>query len=163
MNSHRTAIARRSLSVPAQHFQPYLAGSVLDFGCGRGSDASLLKVDRYDPHWFPDKPNCQYNIVMLVYVLNVVINPDCLLRVAKSYVRPGGTLMVATRTFKEIEKLAKDNSWKPHGAGWVTGNGTFQRGYAKAELGSLVGWEELMEIKTGGKFSCYIATKPRRF
>lgn len=45
---------------------------VLDFGCGRGMDATYMNSERYDPHWYPTKPEGKFDIIFCTYVLNVV-------------------------------------------------------------------------------------------
>lgn len=44
----------------------------LDYGCGRGFDADHFKMDKFDPNWFPKRPNGKYNIITCHFVLNVV-------------------------------------------------------------------------------------------
>ena len=82
MNSHRTAIARKSLPAPTRWLisKGLITGHVLDFGCGKCkplNDAILTKlpnvksVTSYDPHWEPD--TCMipyfYDVVLCTYVL----------------------------------------------------------------------------------------------
>jgi hypothetical protein len=52
-----------------------LSGRILDFGCGRGKDAELLKCEKYDPHFFPKFPRGKFDTVLVTYVLNV-LGPD---------------------------------------------------------------------------------------
>jgi hypothetical protein len=75
-NSHKTAMTRSKLSSPAKLFKNYCVGSVLDFGCGKGSDAKILKIDKYDPHYFPEKPTRLYDNVLVIYVLNTLEFPS---------------------------------------------------------------------------------------
>lgn len=51
--------------------------SILDYGCGYGTDAEFLRrkgfsVDCYDPYYFPDFPTKQYSVVLCSYVLDVL-------------------------------------------------------------------------------------------
>ena len=50
-NSHKTAIKRNKLSAPMRYLSEnnLLKGDLLDYGCGRGDDADLLSMDKYDP------------------------------------------------------------------------------------------------------------------
>ena len=66
--SHLTAIKRTKLSVPIRGLD--LKGKrVLDYGCGRGSDADLLGADKYDPYYFPERPTGKYDVILCTYVL----------------------------------------------------------------------------------------------
>jgi len=79
----KTAISRNGLSGPVKWLvkhglipRPGKLNNderVLDFGCGRGKDADLLGYcEKYDPHWFPTKPQGKFNIVLCTYVLCVL-------------------------------------------------------------------------------------------
>jgi len=152
--SYKTAIARSKLSLPAQLFKPFLEGGVLDFGCGRGTDATFLGATPYDPHYFPGKPaKGSFDTVMVIYVLNVVQNSQEVLDQAKEYVKPGGLLMVACRSISEINRLAEDKNWRSASGGWVTRSGTFQRGISNAEIQTLAGWDDV--VKAGTKEFSY--------
>ena len=48
---------------------------ILDYGCGRGSDAHFLWADKYDPFYFPTRPTRQFNVIYCNYVLNVIEDP----------------------------------------------------------------------------------------
>ena len=75
-NSHKTAIARRTVSLPIRkHLMGQLSDVTkrrLDYGCGRGYDADRLGMFKYDPHWFADPPAGKFDYVYCGYVLNVV-------------------------------------------------------------------------------------------
>jgi len=47
---------------------------MLDFGCGRGLDATTYGLDKYDPHYFPEKDWKveAYDVITCNYVLNVI-------------------------------------------------------------------------------------------
>lgn len=137
--SFRTAISRSKLSRPAELFQPYLEGSILDYGCGKGSDADRLGAVKYDPHYFRSLPSTTYDNVLCIYVLNVVLNPEEVIKEARQWVQPGGKLMVACRTKKEITRLALTSRWKKFGFGWETNTGTYQRGFTCEELINITG------------------------
>ena len=75
MDGHQTAIHRTKPSVPARWLtkQGLLIGRLLDFGCGRGTDAAAFGMDAYDPHWRSDlKSTGPYDTILCIYVLNVV-------------------------------------------------------------------------------------------
>ena len=44
----------------------------LDYGCGKGYDADRLGMFKYDPYFFPEAPEGEFNTVYCGYVLNVV-------------------------------------------------------------------------------------------
>ncbi len=104
--SYLTAISRNKLSLPAQYISDndLLKGDLLDYGCGRGSDANLLLADKYDPYYFPQKPNHQYDTIICNYVLNVV-KPQIvneIVNAIKSYLKVGGTAYIVVR--RDIKK-----------------------------------------------------------
>ncbi len=78
--SHLTAIERTSLSFPARILKERkkLKGSILDFGCGIGKDVEVLKdqnfdIVGYDPHYFPEFPEENFDTIICFYVLNVLL------------------------------------------------------------------------------------------
>jgi ATP adenylyltransferase len=101
--SARTAITRSKLSAPAAHLleQGLLCGRILDYGCGRGDLARFLDGDilQWDPHHFPEMPKGKFDVVTMIYVLNV-LDPDMRGEVfehAKSFVKRNGSLYIAVR------------------------------------------------------------------
>lgn len=81
--SHLTAIERTKLSFPSRYLlnQNLLKGDILDFGCGFGNDVKLLKqkgfdIQGYDPFYFPDFPQKKFDIVICIYVLNVLLSRE---------------------------------------------------------------------------------------
>lgn len=49
-----------------------LSNDVLDFGCGYGFDADYYNWDKYDPYYFDNYPNKNYQNIVCINVLNVV-------------------------------------------------------------------------------------------
>ena len=79
--SHQTAIKRNKLSAPMQYlndFSDNFFGGQLDYGCGRGNDADLLGMKKYDPFYFPNEEvlRAKYSFITCNYVLNVVSLPE---------------------------------------------------------------------------------------
>jgi len=104
--SYLTAIYRNVVSAPAKYLSnnDYLKGDLLDYGCGHGSDANLLLADKYDPYYFPTKPDHQYDTIICNYVLNVV-KPSMVMEIVediKSYLKVGGTAYISVR--RDIKK-----------------------------------------------------------
>lgn len=98
-----TAISRRQLSLPMRWLrnQELLRGKCLDFGCGRGGDATIMGFAyKYDPIHFPDWPSCgDFDTITCIYVLNTV-TPDEQQEILKSMLellRPGGRCFIAVR------------------------------------------------------------------
>lgn len=110
-NSHLTAKTRTKLSFPASLLMSrnLLKGSILDFGCGLGSDVKFLNdhnfsADGYDPFYFPDYPQKKYDTILCLYVLNVLFSEEqsqVIMRVSE-LLNPGGTAYFAVR--RDIRK-----------------------------------------------------------
>lgn len=153
---HKTAIRRKTMSAPVNEAwsRCLIQAPVLDFGCGSNVDAQMLtelyiKSQGYDPNTpeYSKMPKGKFKTVLCIYVLNTVENPEEVLRKAWSKVAPGGRLIVACRSDKDIESNAHKNKWtklwKGTTDGWVTQSGSYQKGYS---LENLIG----MTIKIRG-------------
>jgi SAM-dependent methyltransferase len=149
---HKTAMSRTGPSPFARTLTSMLIAplgvkSLLDHGCGRGTDlayyrAEGLDAEGWDPH--PDfnhanEPAREYDLVTQAFVLNVLPDPwhriQALCHAAR-FVRPGGHLLVATRSPGEIAQFAAAGSWpRQHDGFWShETKGTFQKGIAKQEI-----------------------------
>ena len=149
---HRTAIKRGKVSAPLRDFVRH-AVDVLggchfhDYGCGKGDDIDWLNsrayyADGWDPHWKPEQsPLLPADIVLCSYVICVLPNEaerrECIQK-AWRRVKPGGVLVLSTRTEKEIEALAERNKWEKYNDGYITGRETFQKGFSLESLEKLV-------------------------
>lgn len=138
---HRTAIGRNSLSAPMAALNA--AGlledgvSVLDYGCGRGDDVRALRaagIDAvgWDPYFAPDRSAlAPRKVVNLGFVLNVVEDPterrDVLRR---AFDLAEQCLAVSVMLVGKGDVSGQ----RPHGDGFLTSRGTFQRYYMQAEL-----------------------------
>lgn len=78
--SHVTVKERASPSFPTQELlkQGLITGRVLDFGCGLGLDGRFLRdrgfeVTDYDPYYAPNYPSGQFETILCIYVLNVLL------------------------------------------------------------------------------------------
>jgi hypothetical protein len=106
---HRTAISRRTLSLPMRELldHGHLKGRLLDYGCGRGNDADTIGADKYDPHWAPAEPVGPYDTVTCLYVLNVLPRAaerrEVVQRI-RALLAPGGTGWIAVRNDLDIGK-----------------------------------------------------------
>jgi hypothetical protein len=70
----KTAISRTKPAKPMTILSDkgLLKGKKLDYGCGKGLDAETFKMEKFDPHYFPDKPKSLFDTITCQYVLNVV-------------------------------------------------------------------------------------------
>jgi hypothetical protein len=149
---HKTAMTRNSPSPFARHVTDVLApklgvGTILDHGCGRGSDVKYyrsrgLDADGYDPHpgfrWTKN-PERTYELVTQVFVLNVLPDPwqrIQALRHAVQFLRPGGHLLAVTRSPADIQTRAAASDWPTHHDGYWSSEakGTFQKGISSEEI-----------------------------
>jgi DNA phosphorothioation-associated putative methyltransferase len=154
LRPERTAIARKVPSLPAQAVvesvvPEFNITTLLDFGCGRGTDVSFfieqgLQAEGYDPHYAPGRPprgRFGYELVTSFYVLNVLSTEaerEVMIRTAIEFARLRGHLVLAARSASEIESEARKGGWEPYGDGYITGNkATFQHGLTDDELQGL--------------------------
>jgi len=147
LNSHKTAIARKTASKPARLLIEgikftYPVLSLLDWGCGKGQDVEYFKdhlntVEGYDPYYQPELPTHQFDIVTCSYVLNVIENKDERLKTLKdifSFLKNRGILLLTVRSSKEVNRCAKKGKWEEFNDGWLTYRRTFQKGFSSPEL-----------------------------
>ena len=109
-NSYKTAIGRKSLSAPVKYLRKINAfpqgTSIIDFGCGRGTDVQFLREMNYetvgyDPHWSQAGwlLGYKYDIVLCTYVLNVVDirQRDLIIKTLKNLTKPQGNVYITVR------------------------------------------------------------------
>ena len=115
--SHLTAITRKAPSAPIRWLNSHnlLVGKLLDFGCGKGTDAEFFEMDCYDPHYFPERPTGKYDTITCTYVLNVVHKTigDEIVKQVLVLLSEGGVAYFTVR--RDIKKEG------------LTSRGTFQR------------------------------------
>ncbi|MGW8356518.1 methyltransferase domain-containing protein [Streptomyces wedmorensis] len=152
---HKTAMSRQTPSPASRAVTEHLTmplgvRTVLDHGCGRGADvahyrAAGLEAAGFDPHTafgWPRPAHTEFDLVTSMFVLNVLPNPwqrIQALKDAASFTRPGGHLVVVTRSPDEIAKAAADGSWPTHHDGFWSSESkaTFQRGINPSEIKAL--------------------------
>ena len=147
--AYNTAIARTRPSRPLTNTIKYLSenSKVLDYGCGRGSDADFLiknkiSCTKYDPFFYPKEIIGKFDVVLLTYVLNVIKKDsrEIALRLAWKHVKDNGYLSVTVRNKKELDAAQKNKKWQAYEDGWITNKqrGTFQKGFTVDELEELI-------------------------
>lgn len=147
ISRHKTAIRRINLSRPIQLALDSALitseSSVLDYGCGRGDDVRALK-DRgidcmgWDPKYLPDNLLKVSDIVNLGYVINVIENikeRNSTLYNAWKYTKKA--LIISAR----LKHESKGMDLTPHGDGFITSRGTFQKFFTQQELRDLINSE----------------------
>jgi DNA phosphorothioation-associated putative methyltransferase len=140
IHRHRTALHRTGLSKPIRVALD--AGlinqrtSIFDYGCGRGSDAELLRdlgytIRGWDPAFFPDEPKTRADIVNLGYVLNVIETPRERLEVLHDAWAHARQAIVVATLIKGQEGHSRAEC---HGDGVITSRRTFQKYFDQGEL-----------------------------
>jgi DNA phosphorothioation-associated putative methyltransferase len=134
---HRTAISRSRLSAPMQSLARwgFFDGSftVLDYGCGRGDDVSALAVAGidvigWDPHFAPEAPLTESDVVNIGFVLNVIESA------AERAEALTSAYSLARRVLSVAVMLNGNGAGSSHGDGVLTKRQTFQRYYTQTEL-----------------------------
>jgi DNA phosphorothioation-associated putative methyltransferase len=139
--AHRTAIVRGDLSRPTRltvGLNLLREGEAFfDFGCGRGEDVAGLRklgfeANGWDPHYRPNEVLRDAEIVNIGYVVNVIADPeDRRETLRRAWGLAGKALVVSARLNAERRTITLG---RPHGDGYITGNGTFQRFFNQSEL-----------------------------
>lgn len=155
---HKTAIARSSPSPAARLvvsgvFSELLGKNfkILDYGCGRGRDIEFYRekgfaAEGYDPYpqfGFTQQPSGLYDLVCVVFVLNVLPNiweRLLVIKKASEFLKQGGLLLLVTRSNETINQEAKSKGWKQHNDGYWSHEGkrTFQKGITSNEMEILI-------------------------
>lgn len=129
MKSHETAISRSKPSQTCKWVMTDLEkpSSVLDYGCGKGSDVAFLReagfdAFGYDPYFQPEMPEGPFNAAMCSYVLNVVQEKERS-EILEALSEMASIVYIAVRNGHDFKQ-----SWEPFADGFITGKGTFQAG-----------------------------------
>ena len=117
VNAHNTAITRKAPSVPMRNLAKLgllRQGRKLDYGCGKGFDATHFEMDAYDPHFSPTKPKGYYDIITCNYVFNV-IEPEkevLLLNELEQYLNEGGKAYITVRRDVKIDGFTSKKTYQ---------------------------------------------------
>ncbi|HCZ17668.1 MAG TPA: peptidase m15a [Candidatus Accumulibacter sp.] len=135
---HLTALSRTSFSAPVQMLVRYEllhAGiSFFDYGCGRGGDISGLVAEGidaqgWDPHFLPDAPLAQADIVNLGFVINVIEDPAERVEALTRAFR-----LARTALSVGVMLYGGDIPGRPYLDGYRTSRNTFQKYFSQGEF-----------------------------
>lgn len=141
VDRHKTALTRYELSVPVRlilkHKMLTTQRSFFDYGCGKGSDVTLLiqdgfqNIDSYDPYYFPDQSKKQADIVNLGYVTNVIEDIDERTYVLRDAYEYSNQLLVVSVMTENSNNTPEATPFKD---GLLTKTNTFQKYYTQSEI-----------------------------
>ena len=140
---HLTALVRYGFSAPVQALARYglitPSVEVFDYGCGRGDDVRGLAANGiaaygWDPHYAPDAPKREADVVNLGFVINVI--EDLEERIDALH----GAYSLSKRVLAVAAMLASQamQPGRPYRDGFVTSRNTFQKYYTQAELAGFI-------------------------
>lgn len=144
VHRHRTAMVRHTLSQPmslaVRHGMIRPGVTVFDYGCGQGDDlraldAAGVQAVGWDPHFAPEAPRHEAEIVNLGFVLNVIEDPGERVAALK------GAWALATRVLVVsvmIVGAVPVDGLRQFGDGYLTARGTFQKYFQQAELKAML-------------------------
>ena len=107
--------------------------SILDYGCGHGFEWQYLRslgydAHGYDPHFFPEYHQQQFDVVTLLHVLNVIPTfSDRIKVIQDAYAKCKSVLVVASRSPQPC-------SGSDYLDGKITRYGWFNKCYSDLEL-----------------------------
>jgi hypothetical protein len=118
-NTHKTAIKRRKLSVPARMLNDrgLILKPALDYGCGYGTDAKLLDIEGYDQYhknrtWLA----WNYQTILCTYVLNTLSEPakrEEILQFINQRLDEQGTAYITVRNDKaNLNGYTSSGTWQ---------------------------------------------------
>jgi ATP adenylyltransferase len=113
----KTAISRISSAKPMRILfeSGKLIGNTLDYGCGKGKDAEIYKMDKFDPFYFPKTlQENSYDTVTCQYVLNVLPleEESKILNHIKKLLKIKGTAYITVRRDLVKEGLTSKNTYQ---------------------------------------------------
>jgi hypothetical protein len=133
-----TALSRTTISAPLQLLVRHalLSGSTtfFDYGCGRGDDIASLRsqgitADGWDPHYRPDEPRREADVVNLGFVVNVIEDPaERVDALTGAFALARGVLAIG------VMLHANDVPGRPYRDGFLTSRSTFQKYFQQSEF-----------------------------
>jgi DNA phosphorothioation-associated putative methyltransferase len=140
---HLTALVRSNFSAPLQtlirHGFINPGYTFFDYGCGRGNDLASVKLNEiqaagWDPHFAPEEPILEADVVNLGFVINVIENLDERVNALKrAFSLSRKVLAVSVMLYNNYA-----NNGRPYGDGYLTSKNTFQKYYTQAEVKEFV-------------------------
>lgn len=135
---HLTALMRNDLSAPVQLLlrRGLLdeKKSFFDYGCGRGGDVAGLRANGYDaagwdPHFAPDQPLREADVVNLGFVVNVIEDPaERVEAMRKAFALTKQVLSIGVMLYGGA------TAGVPFRDGFLTSRNTFQKYFTQPEL-----------------------------
>lgn len=117
--SWKTAQQRTKISTPVAYLakQGLLTGSMLDYGCGRGHDATMFNMAMFDPYWYPYWYNLvhSYDTIVCIYVLNTIpeqAERDNVIVRLYELLKPGGKAYIAVRNDVQSDGYTSKGTWQ---------------------------------------------------
>jgi DNA phosphorothioation-associated putative methyltransferase len=139
IDRHKAAISRNDFSKPVRLALEagliHPATSFFDYGCGQGGDLDRItklgyECSGWDPHYRPDTPQTEADVVNLGYIINVI---ESQAERREALIHAWGltrqVLIVAAQVL-----IAQGNSQIAYGDGVITSRNTFQKYYDQEEL-----------------------------
>jgi SAM-dependent methyltransferase len=128
-----------------------IIGTVLDYGCGKGTDLRYLElikpntiISGYDPNFFPDLPTKQFDTVFCNNVINYIKSKEdirSMLFTIKQKLLIGGNFILVARSKGEVKgNIKRNKNWKEdvNTGGYISDKNLYQRGYDSSELVELI-------------------------
>lgn len=126
-----------------------ITGSVLDFGCGKGSDMvhmhyidAITSVNGYDPNFLPHIVPGPYDTIFCSYVINYIKDQrdiNDMLHIIDNNLKVGGKFILIARSIGEVKgNVNRNTNWTPCNNGYISKDDMFQRGYDTFELNEII-------------------------
>jgi DNA phosphorothioation-associated putative methyltransferase len=112
---------------------------ILDYGCGRGDDihgltTSGMKACGWGPHYAPDGPKLEADVVNLGFVINVIEDLDERTEALRgAYALAKKVLAVAAMLASQVTQPGN-----PYRDGFITSRNTFQKYYTQTQLAEFI-------------------------
>ena len=149
IDRHKAAISRNDFSKPVRLAIEagllHQGTAFFDYGCGQGGDIDRItklgyECSGWDPHYCPDVPLAEADVVNLGYIINVIESPAERREVlAKAWALAQQVLIIAAQVL-----IAQGNSQVAYGDGVITSRNTFQKYYDQEELKSYI--DQVLEV-----------------
>jgi len=139
---HLTALSRSALSAPTQlllrHGLLSQEMTIFDYGCGRGGDVACLSANGFtahgwDPHYAPDEPIVEADVVNLGFVVNVIEDPAERVEALHKAFKLARRVMAVS-----VMLYGSESAGRPFRDGLITSRNTFQKYFSQGEFKDFV-------------------------